>query len=61
MAKLQIKLIRSRYGWVPKHQKTFRALGLSRPNQTVVLPDNPAVRGMIKQVEFAVEVRPVEE
>jgi large subunit ribosomal protein L30 len=60
MAKLQVTLKRSRYGWVPKHQKTLRALGLRKREQTVLHDDTPAVRGMIKQVEYAVEVREVE-
>ena len=56
MAKLQVTLKRSRYGWTPKNQKTLRALGLRRREQTVVHDDTPVIRGMIKKVEFALEV-----
>ena len=35
---------------------TIRALGLDRIGHSNLLPDNPAVRGMIRQVHFLVEV-----
>lgn len=41
----------------PRDQKeTVRSLGLRRLNQTVVLPDTPAFRGMIHKVRHLVEV-----
>ena len=61
MAKLEITLKRSRYGWVPKQQKTLRALGLRRREQTVVHEDTPVVRGMVRQVRHAVEVQEQDE
>jgi len=57
MAKLEITLKRSRYGWIPKQRKTLRALGLRRLQQTVIHEDTPVVRGMIEQVAHALEVR----
>jgi large subunit ribosomal protein L30 len=42
----------------PQDQKlTLRGLGLRRPNQEVVRPDNPAIRGMARKVRHLVEVR----
>ena len=41
---------------VPKHKKTVEALGLRKLNKTVELPDNVAVRGMVKQVCHLVKV-----
>ncbi|HOL96242.1 MAG TPA: 50S ribosomal protein L30 [bacterium] len=59
--KLAITLRRSVIGKVPRHRGTIKALGLRRIHQTVVLPDSPAVPGMIKAVEFMVRVRECEE
>ena len=56
MANLKITLVKSTIGAVPKHKKTVEALGLKKLNKTVVLPDNAATRGMIKQVQHLVKV-----
>ena len=57
MAKtLKITLVKSPIGAVPKNKKTVEALGLKKVNKTVVLPDNAATRGMIKQVQHLVKV-----
>ncbi|MDZ4655762.1 MAG: 50S ribosomal protein L30 [Coriobacteriia bacterium] len=54
--KLSITQVKSVIGF-PKNQKaTVRALGLKRIRHTVVLPDNPAVRGMVFKVKHLVEV-----
>ena len=54
--KLKITLVKSTIGAIPKHKKTVEALGLKKLNKTVVLPDNAATRGMIKQVQHLVKV-----
>ena len=56
MADLKVTLVKSTIGAVPKHKKTVEALGLKKLNKTVVLPDNAATRGMIKQVQNLVKV-----
>ena len=56
MANLKIKLVKSTIGAVPKHKKTVEALGLKKTGRTVVLPDNAATRGMVKQVQHLVKV-----
>ena len=56
MADLKVTLVKSTIGAVPKHKKTVEALGLKKLNKTVVLPDNSATRGMIKQVQHLVKV-----
>ena len=56
MAALKVTLVKSTIGAVPKHKKTVEALGLKKLNKTVVLPDNAATRGMIKQVQHLVKV-----
>ena len=55
MADLKITLVKSTIGAVPKHKKTVEALGLKKLNKTVVLPDNAATRGMVKQVSHLVK------
>ena len=56
MADLKITLVKSTIGAVPKHKKTVEALGLKKAGKTVVLPDNAAIRGMVKQVQHLVKV-----
>ena len=59
MADLKVTLVKSTIGAVPKHKKTVEALGLKKLNKTVVLPDNAATRGMVKQVSLLVKVEEV--
>ena len=54
--KLQVTLVKSPIGCVPKHRRTVEALGLKKVNKTVELPDNAAVRGMVNQVSYLVKV-----
>ena len=54
--KLKVTLVKSTIGAVPKHRATVEALGLHKLNQTVELPDNDAVKGMIQQVRHLVKV-----
>ena len=56
MANLKVTLVKSTIGAIPKHKKTVEALGLKKTNKSVVLPDNEATRGMIKQVQHLVKV-----
>ncbi len=58
--KLKITLIKSKIGAVPKNRKTVEALGLNKIGKTVIMPDNPAVRGMIQRVNHLVKVEEVE-
>ena len=54
--KLKVTLIKSPIGAVPKNKKTVAALGLRKINSTDELPDNQAVRGMLRQVQHLVKV-----
>lgn len=58
---LRVTQIRSGIGHAATMRRTLAALGLHRHQQTVVLPDNPSVRGMLFKVRHLVEVSPVEE
>jgi large subunit ribosomal protein L30 len=53
---LKVTQVRSELGHVARNRGTIRALGLDRIGQSNVLPDNDAVRGMIRQVHFLVSV-----
>ncbi|MBD8914429.1 MAG: 50S ribosomal protein L30 [Lachnospiraceae bacterium] len=57
--KLRITLVKSPIGAVPKNKKTVEALGLRKLNKTVEMPDNEAVRGMIRQVRHLVKVEEI--
>lgn len=54
--KFRVKLVKSISGRLPKHIACARGLGLSRLNQTVELPDTPAVRGMVRKISYLLEV-----
>jgi large subunit ribosomal protein L30 len=54
--RLQIKLIRSPIGALPKHRKTARSLGLRKMHQVVEQEDNPAIRGMVRVISHMVAV-----
>lgn len=56
METIKVKLVRSPIGRVGKHKDTIKALGLKKINQVVELPDNPQTQGMIKQVDFMLEI-----
>ena len=57
MAKtLKITLVKSPIGAVQKNKNTVEALGLRKLHQTVEMPDNEAVRGMIHKVQHLVKV-----
>lgn len=41
-------------------RETMRSLGLKKIHQSVTLPDNSAVRGMVRTVQHLVEVEEVD-
>jgi large subunit ribosomal protein L30 len=57
---LQVKLVRSPIGNTKRNRATVAALGLRKMHQTVVLPDNASVRGMIFKVKHMLAVEEVE-
>lgn len=56
---LKITLVKSTIGAIPKHKKTIEALGLKKPNSSVVQKDNPAIRGMLHKVKHLVKVEEI--
>jgi large subunit ribosomal protein L30 len=53
---IKATLVKSTIGANPSNKATVVSLGFRRMNQTRELPDNPAVRGMLKAVNFLVAV-----
>lgn len=53
---LKATLMKSPIGATPSIRATVESLGFRRMNQTRKLPDNPAVRGMLRTVNFLVAV-----
>jgi large subunit ribosomal protein L30 len=53
---LKATLMKSAIGAKPQIKATVESLGFRRMQQTRELPDNPAVRGMLKAVSFLVAV-----
>jgi large subunit ribosomal protein L30 len=61
MAKqIKVTLIRSGINRPEPQKRTIRALGLNRMWQTSTLPDNLAVRGMIRAVAHLLRVEAAE-
>ena len=53
---LKITQVKSRIGYKKKAKATLDAMGLKKMNHSVELPDNPAIRGMIKKIEYLIKV-----
>ena len=56
---LKITQVRSKIGYKPKARATLEALGHRKIRQTVELPDNPSIRGMIQKIEYLLNVEEV--
>jgi large subunit ribosomal protein L30 len=53
---LKVTLVKSPIACKETHRRTVRGLGLRRLHQTVELEDTPAVRGMLRQVNYLVRL-----
>ena len=53
---VKVTLIKSPIGTLPKHKLCLKGLGLRRMHQSVEVEDTPAVRGMIKKVNYMLAV-----
>jgi large subunit ribosomal protein L30 len=58
--KLKVTLVASPIGSRREHRACVRGLGLRRLNQSVELPDTPAVRGMVRRVAYLVKCEEAE-
>jgi large subunit ribosomal protein L30 len=57
--KLQVTLKKSPIDKIKKHKKTLKALGLTRIGKTRTYPDNAALRGMLNQVAYMIDVKEI--
>ena len=60
MAQLKIKLVKSLNGRLKKQIATAESLGLRKPGQMTVQPDNEMTRGKIAKIGFMLEVTEVQ-
>jgi large subunit ribosomal protein L30 len=58
---LKVTQTRSTISHIHRNRATIRALGLHGIGSSSILPDNPAVRGMVRQVRFLVTVEELPE
>jgi large subunit ribosomal protein L30 len=58
---LRVTQVKSTISHIERNRATIRALGLKHIGDTVVVPDNPATRGMVRQVRFLVTVEEIAE
>lgn len=54
--KIKITQVRSQIDCLKKQKLTIKALGLGRPNYSVIKNDTPQIRGMINVVKHLVKV-----
>ncbi len=57
--KLKVTLIRSLNGAQPKHKLCIKGLGLRRMQQSVLVNNEPCIRGMINKAHYLVSVEEV--
>jgi large subunit ribosomal protein L30 len=56
-AQISIQLIKSLNGRIPEHKRVAEALGLRKIRQVVVKPDTPVIRGMVRKIDYLIEVK----
>ena len=61
MAQIRVTYVKSAIGYRQSQKDTIRSLGLRRLNQSVVVDDNPTMRGMVETVKHLVRVEESEE
>ena len=57
--RLRVTQVKSTISHVARNRATIDALGLRRIGDSVEVVDNPATRGMIRQVRFLVQVEEI--
>ncbi|MCR5738847.1 MAG: 50S ribosomal protein L30 [Lachnospiraceae bacterium] len=54
--KVKVTLVKSLIGQVPKNKTIAQSMGLRKIGQSVVLPDNDATKGQVRQISHMVKV-----
>lgn len=57
---IRIKLVKSLIGRTEKQRAVVRGLGLTRINSAVIREKRPEIMGMVRKVDFMLEVTEVE-
>ena len=57
--KLRVTQVKSTISHIARNRATIRALGLHGIGSTSIVTDNPATRGMVRQVRFLVTVEEI--
>ncbi len=60
-AKLKVTQIKSEISHIARNRATLRALGLKGIGSSHVVADNPATRGMVRQVRFLVTMEELDD
>jgi len=58
---VRVTYVKSAIGYSQRQKDTVRSLGLRRLGESVLVPDNPAIRGMVAAVDHLVRIDPVAE
>ena len=53
---IKIQYYRSSIGYSSKQKQIIQSLGMTKLNQTVTLPDNPASRGIVAKVPHLLRI-----
>ena len=53
---LRVTQVRSAIGGTRRQRESLKGLGLARIGASVIVPDNPATRGLIRRVEHLLAV-----
>jgi large subunit ribosomal protein L30 len=61
MSKIKVTQIRSIIDRPEDQKRTIKALGLGRPNYSIIHNDTPQIRGMIKKVSHLVITETINE
>ncbi len=59
--RIRVTQVRSGIGHAATFKRTLRALGLKHHQDSVVVVDNPSIRGMIEKVKHLVKVEGMED
>ncbi|HZY10402.1 MAG TPA: 50S ribosomal protein L30 [Bacteroidota bacterium] len=59
--KIKITQKYSQIDCLESHKRTIKALGLGRPNYSVIKSDTPQIRGMINVVKYLINVEEVKD
>jgi large subunit ribosomal protein L30 len=57
--KLKVTLVRSKFGRKPGHRECVEGLGLRKIHHSVIVDDNPCIRGMITKANYMLKVEEV--